>query len=209
MGSKQAYHVVHQPVSRGLAVFADAWLSGWLAEINSDLNGSALGGSTTMRYTNPRLYFFTFSNAGDMKNSGASCNTGISSYGKRKADHWDQGNSATTSCFEATTYRRDVLACWAYAVRLIWTVLISYRSLLSVTQGRRSWIPVLDYPVRKVTVSCVLRAVADYKNAVVDGRRAVGTGIYPARVHLTSISCTNTMLASQALPLDSRCRYSG
>jgi len=29
--------VVHQPVSRGLAVFADAWLSGWLAEISADL----------------------------------------------------------------------------------------------------------------------------------------------------------------------------
>jgi len=44
MGSKQAYHVVHQPVSRGFAVFADAWLSGWLAEISADLrdNGSAL-----------------------------------------------------------------------------------------------------------------------------------------------------------------------
>ena len=43
-GSKQAYHVVHQPVSRGLAVFADAWLSGWLADISADLrvNGSAL-----------------------------------------------------------------------------------------------------------------------------------------------------------------------
>ena len=37
LGSKQAYHVVHQPVSRGLAVFADAWLSGWLAEISADL----------------------------------------------------------------------------------------------------------------------------------------------------------------------------
>jgi len=36
--------VVHQPVSRGFAVFADAWLSSWLAEINADLreNGSAL-----------------------------------------------------------------------------------------------------------------------------------------------------------------------
>jgi len=36
--------VVHPPVSRGLAVFADAWLSGWLAEISADLreNGSAL-----------------------------------------------------------------------------------------------------------------------------------------------------------------------
>jgi len=44
LGSKQAYRVVHQPVSRGFAVFADAWLSGWLAEINADLreNGSAL-----------------------------------------------------------------------------------------------------------------------------------------------------------------------
>ena len=37
LGSKQAYHVVHQPVSRGLAVFADAWLSDWLAEISADL----------------------------------------------------------------------------------------------------------------------------------------------------------------------------
>ena len=35
--SKQAYHVVHRPVSRGLAVFTDAWLSGWLAEISADL----------------------------------------------------------------------------------------------------------------------------------------------------------------------------
>ena len=37
LGSKQAYCVVHQPVSRGFAVFADAWLSGWLAEISADL----------------------------------------------------------------------------------------------------------------------------------------------------------------------------
>ena len=37
LGSKQAYRVVHQPVSRGLAVFVDAWLSGWLAEISADL----------------------------------------------------------------------------------------------------------------------------------------------------------------------------
>ena len=43
LGSKQAYRVVHQPVSRGLAVFADAWLSSWLAEISANLreNGSA------------------------------------------------------------------------------------------------------------------------------------------------------------------------
>jgi len=36
--------VVHQPVSRGFAVFADAWLSDWLAEISADYtgNGSAL-----------------------------------------------------------------------------------------------------------------------------------------------------------------------
>ena len=37
LGSKQANRVVHQPVSRGLAVFADAWLSDWLAEISADL----------------------------------------------------------------------------------------------------------------------------------------------------------------------------
>ena len=36
--------MVHVPVSRGFAVFADAWLSSWLAEISADLreNGSAL-----------------------------------------------------------------------------------------------------------------------------------------------------------------------
>jgi len=37
LGSKQAYRMVHQPVSRDFAVFADAWLSGWLAEISADL----------------------------------------------------------------------------------------------------------------------------------------------------------------------------
>jgi len=37
LGSKQAYRVVHQPVSRGFAVFADARLLGWLAEISADL----------------------------------------------------------------------------------------------------------------------------------------------------------------------------
>ena len=38
-GSKQAYRVIHRPVSRGLAlaVFADAWLSDWFAEISADL----------------------------------------------------------------------------------------------------------------------------------------------------------------------------
>jgi len=29
--------VVRQPVSRSLAVFADAWLSDWLTEISADL----------------------------------------------------------------------------------------------------------------------------------------------------------------------------
>jgi len=51
---------VHQPVSRGLAVFADAWLSGWLAEISADLretvahqrwcHDDALYKSTTLLY---------------------------------------------------------------------------------------------------------------------------------------------------------------
>ena len=36
-GTKQAYRMIHQPVSRSLAVFADAWLQGWLAEIGVDL----------------------------------------------------------------------------------------------------------------------------------------------------------------------------
>jgi len=51
--------VVHQPVSRGLTVFADAWLSGWLAEISTDLRETVTHQRcfTTMRYTNPRLYF--------------------------------------------------------------------------------------------------------------------------------------------------------
>ena len=62
LGSKQAYRVVHQLVSRGFAVFADAWLSGWLAEISADLRETVAHYrwcSTTMRYTNPRLLYFT------------------------------------------------------------------------------------------------------------------------------------------------------
>ena len=55
--------MVHQPVSRGFAVFADAWLSGWRTEISADLreNGSALEVvlHDYMRYTNPRLLYFT------------------------------------------------------------------------------------------------------------------------------------------------------
>jgi len=54
--------MVHQPVSRGLAVFADAWLSGWLAEISADLREMVAHQrcSTTIRYTNPHtlLYFY-------------------------------------------------------------------------------------------------------------------------------------------------------
>jgi len=65
-GSKQAYRVVHQTVSRGLAVFADAWLSGWLAEISADLRetGAHQRCFTTKRYTNPRtlLYFISPAN---------------------------------------------------------------------------------------------------------------------------------------------------
>jgi len=55
---------MHQPVSRGFAVFADAWLSGWLAEISADLreDGSAL--EVVLHdyalYTNPRLLYFTY-----------------------------------------------------------------------------------------------------------------------------------------------------
>ena len=52
--------MVHQPISRGLAVFADAWLSGCLAEISADLRETvahqrwcfddALYKSTTLLY---------------------------------------------------------------------------------------------------------------------------------------------------------------
>lgn len=45
-------------------------------------------------------------------------------------------------------------------------------------------IPVLNYPVRKAAVRGVMRAVADNQNAMVDGCRAVRTGIYAARIHL-------------------------
>ena len=60
LGSKQAYRVVHQPVSRGLAVFADAWLSDWLAEISADLreNGSAL--EVVPRRCAVQIHDFTF-----------------------------------------------------------------------------------------------------------------------------------------------------
>jgi len=47
-GSKQAYRVIHQPVSRGLAVFAGAWLSGWLAEISADLRALLFYGVLTL-----------------------------------------------------------------------------------------------------------------------------------------------------------------
>ena len=51
---------MHQPVSRGFAVFADAWLLGWLAVISADLRETVAHQrwcSTTMRYTNPRLLY--------------------------------------------------------------------------------------------------------------------------------------------------------
>ena len=56
---------VHQPVSRGFAVLADAWLSGWLAEICADLreNGSALEmvlhDYALYKSTFTLLYYFT------------------------------------------------------------------------------------------------------------------------------------------------------
>jgi len=59
---KQAYRVIHQLLSRGLAVFADAWLSGWLAEISADLRETVAHQRcfTTMQYTDPRtLLYFT------------------------------------------------------------------------------------------------------------------------------------------------------
>ena len=62
-GSNQAYRVIHQPLSRGLAVFANAWLSGWLEEISADLREAVAHQRrfVTMRYINPRtLYFFYF-----------------------------------------------------------------------------------------------------------------------------------------------------
>ena len=65
LGSKQAYRVVHQPISSGFAVFADAWLSGWLAEISADLreNGSALEvvlhDYALYKSTFTLLYYFT------------------------------------------------------------------------------------------------------------------------------------------------------
>ena len=54
--------MVHQPVSRGLAVFANAWLSGWLAEISADLreNGSAL--EVVPRRCAIQIYDFTLLN---------------------------------------------------------------------------------------------------------------------------------------------------
>ena len=52
--------MVHQPVSHGLAVFADAWLLGWLAEISADLreNGSAL--EVVSRRCAIQIHDFTF-----------------------------------------------------------------------------------------------------------------------------------------------------
>jgi len=52
--------MAHQPVSRGLAVFADAWLSSWLAEISADLRETVAHQRcfTTMRHTNPRTLLY-------------------------------------------------------------------------------------------------------------------------------------------------------
>ena len=54
-GSKRAYRVIHQPVSR-VAVFAGARLSGGLAEISADLQETVahLRRFATMHYINPR-----------------------------------------------------------------------------------------------------------------------------------------------------------
>jgi len=52
--------VIHQPVSRGLAVFAGAWLSDGLADISCRLTGS---GSALEALRNDALYksmYFTF-----------------------------------------------------------------------------------------------------------------------------------------------------
>ena len=59
-GSKQAYRVIHQPVSRGLAVFASAWLWGWLAEISADLREAVAHQRrfATMRYINPHILLY-------------------------------------------------------------------------------------------------------------------------------------------------------
>jgi len=47
--------MIHQPILRGLAVFADAWLSGWLAEISADLREvvAHYRHFATMQYINP------------------------------------------------------------------------------------------------------------------------------------------------------------
>jgi len=37
LGNKQAYRVIHQPVSVVSQCSLNAWLSGWLAEISADL----------------------------------------------------------------------------------------------------------------------------------------------------------------------------
>ena len=48
--------MVHQPVSRGFAVFADAWLSGWLAEISADLR-ETFGSAPRLRAIQIHIYF--------------------------------------------------------------------------------------------------------------------------------------------------------
>ena len=60
LGSKQAYRVVHQPVSRGLAVFADAWLLGWLAEISADLRENVSALKVVSRRCTIQIHDFTF-----------------------------------------------------------------------------------------------------------------------------------------------------
>ena len=52
--------MIHQPVSHGLAVFPDAWLSGWLAEISADLWEAVAHCRhfAMMHYINPRTFTF-------------------------------------------------------------------------------------------------------------------------------------------------------
>jgi len=60
-GSKQAYRVIHQPVSVVSQCSLNAWLSDWLAAISADLQEAVEQRRfATMRYTNQRTLLFYF-----------------------------------------------------------------------------------------------------------------------------------------------------
>ena len=108
LGSKHAYRVVHQPVSRGLAVFADAWLSGWLAEISADLRETVAhrgirGGASRRCAVQIHVLYFTLCDVCDS----AQLHVGMETYTRLVSSKHSRVNfcDAHNRCVAAYTYQ--------------------------------------------------------------------------------------------------------